>query len=224
LTRILETIERVDALYYCRDEIDSVRESVRLLREITTVEFEVMWRLGRSLFFLGQQANRKSHALEFYSNGIAASKCATKKDAERVEGHFWLGVNLALAAEIESPIHGLLHVIRAKRELHRSVAIDPSYHGAGPLRVLARLRHKLPKLLGGGSNKAREGFLRAIKLAPSNSVTRIYFAELLVDIGDYQRARQELDFIIKAEMDPEWRFEFERDKAIAREMMSRLDC
>lgn len=215
-----ELVERADALYHGRGEIENVRACLKLLEDATTPEaFELAWRRGRAHFFLGQEAERIDQARAHYAKGIVAAEAAARSTPTRVEGHFWSGVNLALLAALEPPFDALRHARRAKRALKRAVEIDPAHHGAGPLRVLARLEHKLPRLFGGGRKRARANFERAIRLAPHNTVTRLYFAEMLIEAGESERASTELEAILNTPPDPAWAFEIERDRKLAREMI-----
>ncbi len=108
------------------------------------------------------------------------------------------------------------------RELQRAIQIDSSYHGAGPLRLLARLQHKLPGCLGGGSARALLNYKAAVNLAPENTVTRIYFAELLMESDERALSQEQLELVLNAAADPNWAFEIERDKRIAEEMLAKL--
>jgi tetratricopeptide (TPR) repeat protein len=217
-----EIIKRADALYYERAHLENVRASVELLRSDECANnYEAAWRLGRALFFLGQETESEGEARARHSRGATACEQAVELKPLRVEGHFWLGVNLALLARLENSFKALGHALRARHFLQRAVRLDPAYHAAGPLRVLARLQHKLPRLLGGGQKRSRANFERAINLAPANTVTRLYFAELLMEIGDNPRARKELESILNAPPDPAWAFESARDREIAREMIKK---
>jgi tetratricopeptide (TPR) repeat protein len=207
-----------DKLYARRENLEGVRESAELLKDATT-DYEALWRASRAHFFLGQEAHDKMEARRAYLSGIDAGRLAVRVSDNRVEGHFWLGVNLALLAQVEKSFGALELALRAKRELHRAVSIDASYHAAGPLRVLARLESKLPRIFGGGTRRARAHFEEAIRLAPSNTVTRLYFAELLLQSGDTTRARAELEAVITITFDPSWAFEIKRDQERAREML-----
>jgi protein involved in temperature-dependent protein secretion len=82
--------------------------------------------------------------------------------------------------------------------------------------------HKLPVLLGGGLSRARNTYQAAVNLSPSNTVTRIFFAELLIETGEWNAAIEHLEFVVRVETDPYWAFEVCRDKKIATEMLSRL--
>lgn len=215
-----ETIERADALYRLRAEIENVRASLELLEnEAISEDYEALWRMSRSRFFLGQEAKSRKESRGHYLLGASVSSRAAQLRGRQVEGHFWHGVNLALLAQLENPFRAILQVMRAKRSLERAVRIDPAHHAAGPLRVLARLQHKLPTLLGGGHELARENFKQAISLAPANTVTRIYFAELLIEIGDEAEAREHLAAILNMPPDSAWAFETERDQKSARELL-----
>jgi tetratricopeptide (TPR) repeat protein len=218
---LAEITHRADALYEQRDNLENVQSSVRLLQEAGDASlYDVAWRLGRALFFLGQEAQTKEETRRYHARAVLCCRRAARLQPERVEGHFWLGVNLALLARVENPLNALRHALSAKHSLTRAVRLDAAFHDAGPLRVLARLQHKLPRLLGGGSTRARANFERAIQLAPANTVTRLYFAEMLSETGDKERMRDELEALLNAPYDARWAFESERDSKIARKMLN----
>lgn len=214
-------IQEADALYKERAEREKVRASVELLRSSAANNYEAAWRLARAHFFLGQEAADERQAREDFKSGIRAARRALDLEARRVEGHFWLGVNLALLAAKEKFPFALIRALRARKALERAIEINPNYHGAGPLRVLARLQHKLPRMLGGGHHLARANFERAVLLAPSNTVTRIYFAELLSEIGNEAEAQAHLAAVLNAPDDPAWSFEAARDRQIAQGKMEK---
>lgn len=219
-----ELIARADALYAAREDLENVRESVKLLQAAPASDaYEANWRLGRALFLLGQEADEHAQARAYHAQATQFSQRAALAEPSRVEGHFWLGVNLALLAQIEKPLNALRHALQAKRALRRAVRLNPAYHAAGPLRVLARLEHKLPRLFGGSPARSRAHFEEAARLSPSNTVTRIYFAELLLDSGDTPHARAQLEAVINAPLDPDWKFETKRDQRLAQEMLISLD-
>lgn len=219
-----EITERADALYAARDPLENVRACLELLETAPTPHtYEVAWRLGRALFFLGQESQRREEARAYHARGAQESSQAARRAPEQVEGHFWLGVNLALLARLENPLSALRHAWRARRELEHAARIDPTYHAAGPLRVLGRLQHQLPRLVGGGPERARASFERAIEMAPANTVTRLYFAELLLETGATDQARIHLEAILKIADDPAWAFEIRRDQRLAREMLKKQE-
>jgi hypothetical protein len=218
-----ERARRADSLYDAREDGKSVRESLGWLEEVEAAgDYEILWRLGRAHFFLGQESGDEEEARSSHRRGVNCSARAAALSPHRVEGHFWLGVNLSLLAKLSNPLAAALLALRARRALLRAVRLDAGYHAAGPLRVLAHLESHLPRLLGGGHQRARTNFQRAVRLAPHNTVTRIYFARLLVKTGDTGGARAQLEAVINSPMDPAWAFEAARDRRLAREMLKDL--
>jgi len=214
-----QIVQEADRLYRNRAQIAQVSQSIELLVK-APVGYEIAWRLGRAFFFLGQESCERGTARGFHIRGAAACRQALRIRRDHVAGHFWRGVNLALLAQSEPAPKSALHALQARRALERAIIIDPAYHAAGPHRVLARLQQKLPRLLGGGLIAAQGNFERAISLAPTNTVTRIYLAELLAEAGNAVRARFELEQILNAPFDEEWAFEIERDRLRASEMLA----
>jgi tetratricopeptide (TPR) repeat protein len=209
-------IAEADLLYRGRVDIAGVRRTVALLRVAALEEFEAAWRLGRAHFFLGQEDHTLEGRETHYRSGVEASARATYLNPNRVEGHFWLGVNLALLASEKNFWSAASLALKARRSLRQAIELDRSYHGGGPLRVLARLEHRLPALLGGGKARARRRFEEAIQTDPTNTVTRIYFAELLLDLSEQSLATEQFEHVLSATEDAAWEFEIERDKRIAR--------
>lgn len=219
-----EIVSRADALYDMREQVKSVRASVALLdRSECANDFEATWRLGRAHFFLGQEAGNDDEAHSHHLLGVTVCRRAVSLNPSRVEGNFWLGVNLALLARLENSFRALICALRARRSLQRAVRLGPGYHGAGPLRVLARLQHKLPRSLAGGRKRARINFERAVEIAPANSVTRVYYAELLLEMGETAHAREHLESLLNSVPEPGWTFESERDRQTAREMLKNAE-
>lgn len=215
-----EAIKRADDLYNQRSLEGAVEQSLDLL--IHHQRFESRWRLSRAYFFLGQEAASTKTKRQLHASGTEAGRKAAQISAERVEGHFWAGVNLALFAEAAGGLKGAMALLRARKEIARASEISADYHGAGPLRVMGRLYHKAPRLLGGSFKRSRECFDRALQLAPSNSVTLIYAAEFALDRKEPNRAAALLEKIIASPIDPAWEFENRRDKARAQKMLERI--
>jgi hypothetical protein len=181
-----------------------------------TASYEVQWRLARMMFLRGETSPG------FFGVGIQCGLRAARLDPTRVEGHFWLGVNQALYAEQTRGLRAALLVLEARGSLKRAVMISEGYHGAGPLRVLGRLEHKSPWFLGGSASRSRGRYERALTLAPNNTVTLIYAAELAIDTGDFQHATSLLHRALDAAVDPEWERENLRDKGLAAALLTEV--
>jgi hypothetical protein len=221
---LLAVVGRADELYSNRAQPGAVRECVMVLSGAhgAADRYEVQWRLSRALFFLGQQAGSRNSSIELYSAGIAAGERAVALNDERVEGHFWVGVNLALFADSRGGIRGVRALWWARKELLKAARINERYHDAGPLRVLGRLAHKTPRILGGSLRASCHYFERALAIAPSNSVTLIYAAEAAIESGELDRAAALLQKVLALPDDPAWEFENQRDRGISRNLLARL--
>lgn len=221
---LLAVVGRSDELYKQRAEPGAVREAVMILSGARggSDRYEVQWRLSRALFFLGQEAGSRDSSRQLFAAGIGAGERAVALNADRVEGHFWVGVNLSLFAQVNRGIRGIRALRWARSELIRAAAISEGYHDAGPLRVLGRLEHKAPMLLGGNQKRSRELYDRALAIAPLNSVTLIYAAELAIDRREGDRARSLLNRLIDLPLDAEWEFETRRDRELARSLLDHL--
>lgn len=221
---IIGVLSRADDLYRDRQHPGLVSESVALLSSLPGASdaYEVQWRISRALFFLGQQAGSRMARLQLHLAAISAGERARSINPERVEGRFWLGVNLGLLAQADRGLKALQTLFRARRELTRALAISDGYHDAGPLRVLGRIYHKMPWFLGGSLGHARNLFERALAISPNNSVTLVYAAELALDMGENERAAALLERVVKLPINPEWQFENHRDKQTADSLLRRL--
>jgi hypothetical protein len=221
---LLAVVGRADEMYRLRARSEVIRESVMVLSGARGGEerYEVQWRLARALFFLGQQANTNSAKRQLHTAAIGASKRAISLNGDRVEGHFWAGVNLALFAESNGGVRGARAILWARDELKLAARISESYHDAGAFRVLGRLEHKAPGLLGGSLKRSRKYLDRALEIAPRNSVTLMYAAELAIDKGERDRAVMLLERIISSPVDPEWEYENMRDRELARLRLKEL--
>lgn len=221
---LLTVVGRADDLYRQRARPGNVRESVMVLSGARggNERYEVQWRLARALFFLGQEADSRGAKRQLHAAGVNAGERAIGLSPERVEGHFWVGVNLAMFAESNGGWRGVRALMWARSELKLAVKVNESYHDAGPLRVLGRIEHKAPKLLGGNRKRSRQCFDRALQIAPQNTVTLLYAAELAIDEGESDRAASLLEQVIQSPVGLEWEFENLRDRELARSLLSRI--
>ena len=88
--------------------------------------------------------------------------------------------------------------------------------------MLGRLVHKAPRILGGNRKRSRELLDRAISIAPSNSVTLMYAAELAIDDDEPGRAATLLHQLIDSPIEAEWEFENNRDRDLARYLLEQI--
>jgi len=207
-------IKLADEAYRRRGDITAGSCAREIERWFETGDsYELRWRLSRGLFVEGEQYPQA------YARGAVHGRRAIKLNGGAVEGYFWTGVNLALHAQARRGPRGVLALFEARRALRQACRISEGYHGAGPLRVLGRLEHKCPKILGGSLRRSLSYYERALAIAPTNTVTLIYAAELEIERQDCSKAAGLLDKVLSLPIDPDWEFENIRDKTLAKSML-----
>lgn len=186
-----------------------------LFRSGDELGYPLLWRWARLSHFRAMQAGDNTDALRHYEAGAEEAHKALTLQPNRVEGHFWYGVNFIEAARRR----GWMAVARAlpvaNRHLERAVAIDEEYNFAGPLRVWGKLTHQKPLLMGGSLDRALDIYRRALQVAPHNSTTLLYYAEALIADQQRPKAREALRQIIDDPDDIAWLWEQARDRQLA---------
>ncbi len=163
-------------------------------------------------------AAREAARLHFAAGASEAFEAA-RLQPNRVEGHFWAGVNSIEASRLAGTIAAARALPQASRHIERSARIDETYHFAAPLRVSGRITHLRPMILGGNLDAAVYLLRRALQIAPQNSTTLLYLAQALRADRQPAEARSVLRQLVEAPIDPDWRWEQERDKAIAHTLL-----
>jgi tetratricopeptide (TPR) repeat protein len=181
----------------------------------------VLARLARANFFLGDIAN-KGQRSHYYEQGRQYAQTILQEDPQRVEGHYWLGLNLAGLADANR-LQGMRLLPQILSELERAAAIDPGYDQAGAYRVLGRIYYQAPSrpLSVGDVNKSLDLLTKATKLTPANSTNRLYLAETLLKLGRQDQAAQELRQILTATQNADGPRGLAADQRQAKEILSK---
>ncbi len=196
--------------------------------------YPLLWRWARLSHFRAMQVleamalgerDKKSaqeEALRHFEAAAREAEAALLLQPNRVEGFFWAGACALEVARLSNPLVGARALKPAEKRIEKAVAVDETFHFAGPLRVWGRLVHLKPFVLGGNLNHALEIYRRAVQVAPDNSTTLLYHAQALIADRQPGLARQNLQKIIAAPEDAAWKWEQARDKRVAREELGKL--
>ena len=77
--------------------------------------------------------------------------------------------------------------------LNRSADLNPSFAQAGALRVLGVIQQKLPGILGGSNERARDYFERSIAAAPNEPMNYLFLSKLYsFELRDPKKSTEEL--------------------------------
>lgn len=135
--------------------------------------------------------------LDCARRALLHADAAIRLDDERVEGHFYRAVAIGRVLETTRDLSMIDDLEEAGL---RARELDPSFCGAGPLRLLALLYWQAPPWPIGpedaGEEEIIEGMFRqAIELAPTSAENHLSYAEYLADEG---RKDEALEHFIRA--------------------------
>jgi tetratricopeptide (TPR) repeat protein len=213
-----------DDLYAARDDARNVLKAIdkyKAALEIDQKNYEATWRISRAYYYYGTKLSEDDSdgRKQSFEKGMHWAKIAMKFNNDRVEGHFWHGVNLGSWGEA----NGVMKSLSIRHDLEdtmlKTAKIDEEYEGAGSYRVLGRLKFRLPGIFGGDNDLSIEYLRKAIKIAPTHTMNYIFLAETLMDEDEYVEAKKLLEKVIAMEPDPRWIPEAKRDKEDAKKLL-----
>jgi tetratricopeptide (TPR) repeat protein len=212
-----------DELYKRREDLASAARAADLYgeRAASGHDFEASWKLARVCYWIGmhgQDADRRK-ALD---RGVKAGEQAAALLPSRPEGHFWMAANMGRLGESYGLAQGLKYRGRVKDELERVLAIDAGWQQGSADRALGVWYFKVPRLFGGSHTKAVEHLRKSLTYNPKSTATLYFLSEVLVDDGKKQEARDTLQQVLNAPLDPDWAPEDREFKAQATELLKHL--
>lgn len=221
-------LEKLDALWKTRHDSLScalLESELHTALNGASREYSLLWRAARCFHFRAMQCDESDDSEQtraYFSDGAQCGRMAMQVNNGEVESCFWRGVNEIEAARRTSALAAFTALRSATAHIERAAKIDEAFHFAGPLRVLGRIIHRRPLMLGGSAGVAIEFFKRALQLAPHNSTTQIYYAEALLTEQKKSEARRILNGVLDAREDEDWKWEQARDRKIARAMIETI--
>ena len=216
--------EDPDALYRDRENLASAQRAEaiwagRLAHDANA--FESAWKLARARYWLGSHVAEKDRKATL-ETGIEAGRAAARIAPDKPEGHFWIAANMGALAESFGLRQGLKYRGQIKEELETVLRIDPAFLQGSADRALGRWYNEVPRLFG-GSNKESEAHLRkSLTYNPNSTITLYFLAETLLDENKKSEARQTLQRVLDAPLDPDWAPEDRQFKDKARKLLTEI--
>jgi hypothetical protein len=109
-----------------------------------------------------------------------------------------------------------------KDELETVRRLDPAFQQGSADRALGRWYHKVPRLFGGSDRLSEEHLRRSLKYDPNSTASHYFLAETLLDMDRDAEAREELQKVIDAPINPDWEPEDREFKDKARKLLESL--
>ncbi len=194
-----------DALYQQRENLALAQQAsdVWASRAASGRDFEAAWKLARASYWLGTQLPERDRRAAL-DRGVKAGELATKIDATKPEGHFWLAANMGTLAESYGLTQGIKYRGRIKDALLRVLAINPAWMQGSADRALGWWYHKVPGLFGGSEATAEQHLRKALAYNPRSTATLFFLSEVVAERGRKAEARTLLQQVLDAPIDPDW--------------------
>ncbi len=156
-------------------------------------DYGILWRLSEMHESYGETLgdNEKPLKIHMWSKGTEYGRRAVEVNPEGKEGHFFYMANMGALARIQGTWMSILKFRRVKREMDKTLELDPNY----PPVLVARAQYltELPWIFGGDEEEAVRLYYRVLELDPGFIVAHYYLAEIDVKHGRYQEALEKLD-------------------------------
>ncbi|HEV7644942.1 MAG TPA: TRAP transporter TatT component family protein [Pyrinomonadaceae bacterium] len=206
---VAEMIGRADEIFKQREDPKKVAEAIEVLKQVRQADrknYEAAWKLSRLYFYLGKYSKNEKEAEQAHKDGIEMGKVATRIEAEKPDGYFWLGSNIGEKAK-RNPVTGLAAIRDIKEAMNKVIAIEPGYAGASAYDVLAQIELQTDVLAGGSATRAVEYLEKAISLEKNNSNLYLHLGEAYLSVDRSAEGKKQLETVLKMEPDPDHLFE-----------------
>src|SRR5438445_520636 len=151
--------------------------------------------LARAWFLYGEErAKTQETKIAAYERARDVAKRATALAPKDPDAHLWYAITLGTWSQAKGLLRSALALRDLRKEVDTVLRLDPSNIDA---HIMAgSIARELPMVLGGDRKEAEEHFKTARRLDPRLTGARIELAQLYINIGRYQEARQELQAVL----------------------------
>ncbi len=182
------------------------------------------WKYARAAYFYGDNfVSDSGLRKEVLTEGKRVAEIATNLGYDKPEGHYYLAVCIGLWAEANGVLNSLFAAPDILKEATKSVEIDPAYQNAGSLMLRARVYQRAPGGISVGDvKKSRVDYEKCLEIAPNNRVAHRFYAELLLDTGQKDKAREIIAKGLAIPLDPSDRLIEEKEIALLKKMREKV--
>ena len=213
-----------DKLYAARADLASARRAAdiwsdRLVKD--PKDFEAAWKLARAQYWLGGHA-ADSERKAILEAGVRSARVAAQLQPQRPEGHFWMAANMGQLAEAHGLGQGLKYRGDIKSALLTVLKLDPGFQQGSADRALGRWYYKVPGLFGGSKKKSEEHLRKSLTYNPQSTASLFFLSETLLAQDRDAEARETLQRVLDAPLNPDWTPEDREFKNKAEAMLKTL--
>lgn len=172
-----------DQAFRERASESSARKALDLYRELHAAhpeDPESGWKHAMACYFVGLRLTPADTDKErIFKEGREAGLASLKRSRDCAPCHFWTAINMALYGQTVGVLKMLFTLGDIQNHLRESARMDPGYVYGGAYRLLGTIEEKLPGILGGSSDRARDFYEKAIAQSPDEPLNRLFLARLL---------------------------------------------
>lgn len=188
---------------YALQTADSVENSLIAVDKAIGLEssYESLWRGARATGWLTDEFPDRRAA--YGERGVEYAEKAVALDGKRVEGQYYLGINLGQVARAKNGRSLVPKVLEAGKA---AMAADPKFDYGGPLRLVGALLAQAPeppKSIG-DLEEGLKVLKQAIDVAPGYPLNHLLYAQALLRDKNFDGAEREYNMVLNAPAVPQW--------------------
>jgi len=184
-------IDQAVQLYETRHlDIANLTKSYDILKELVATDSlncRALYEFSKVHYIFGDKAVTKKDKLNYYQKGAEWARRAIKVNDQSARSHFWYMVHLGRIGQTKGVLNSLGLVPDIKREINRTLELDPRHTGA--LDARAMLYYELPGLFGGDLNKSLTALNQGIAIDSNYTILYVDMARVLIKKKDFEKAR-----------------------------------
>jgi len=223
-----DAVARGDSLWKQRDSIEKTRQAIAVWEEATKIKRRDpdLWaKIARGYFWLGEltPVGDKKKRMDACTKGIKAAQKAIDIEPEHLPARFWRIVLHGRYIEAR----GLLSGFDFGESIKTTLLItsrDETYYNGGIYRFWGRVMWSVPPVIGRfiklDIKDSIETYEQALRISPHFLETGLYMTDSYIKMGEKDKARQTLEWMVKA--DPEKMPEYAPENRLYQRMAKEL--
>lgn len=219
------SLARMDGLWAHRDTDEAMQELVSVGTNALATDpqsYEAEWRVARAYFWVAYMQPNRIAKKAMAGKAVEWADRVRTDRPDRVEGHYLYSVAVGEYATTIGNAQAVIEGIAGKVESAalRAYEIDPDYSYGAPGTVLGRYYFMLPWPVR-DLQRSRRYLEEVVARHPHGLIARDYLADTYYDLGEHEKARAQLTFVLTNELLPGTELDLPPPKALARDAMQR---
>ena len=168
--------------------------------------YEAAWKAARAATWLADELyddkNKRAH---YAGVGVDYAKAAIADNPGGVEGYYYLGETMGLAATTKL-VGGKFDVPKVRDAWKKAITIDPGYNHGGPYRDLGTLYTKAPPWPAsiGDTGQGVDYLKKALAIAPDYPQNNLFLGDAYAADGQSDKALEQYHIVLNAPGRPDY--------------------